>query len=135
MAHDQDLKFAAREVAYALHKFARDQTPPWRFAKEKDFTQGDYYIDIVVNADWFRIYVTFVASGFRNRDRFERFKEVQDYLRERFHDNPSFLHAITLIVRDPEQYLAEGDFPPGVSDKRLDEDFVEKYLGTQITQS
>ncbi len=134
MALEREVKNGVRKVVQALHEFARQHTPPWRFARDKDFSLGDYYIDVVVNVDWLRIYVTFVAKGFKNKDGYERFEEVQNYLREKLRDDPALLQSINLVVKDPEQYLAEGDFPPGVSDERIDEDFVEKYFGMRVGQ-
>lgn len=135
MALERELKIAVRKVVQALHEFARQQNPPWRFARDKDFSQGDYYIDVVVNVDWFRIYVIFVAKGFRNRDGYERFEEVQNYLREKFRDDPGLLQSINLVVKDSDQYLSEGDFPPGASDERIDEDFIEKYFSMSVGQN
>ena len=132
MALDRDVKSAVRKVVQLLHEFARNRPQPWRFAEHADFSNGDYYIDVVVNVDWLRIYVTFAAEAFRSRDGYERFEEVQQYLREKLQSDPGLLNAISLVVKDPEQYRSEGDVPVGLSDERIDASFVQSYFGARV---
>src|SRR5215469_2464815 len=100
MALEREVKSAVRKVVQLLHEFARNRPQPWQFAEHADFKNGDYYIDVVVNVDWLRIYVTFVAKAFRSRDGYERFEEVQRYLREKLQTDSGLLNAISLVVKD-----------------------------------
>lgn len=126
MALETAVKQAVRRVTQALHDYARQRG--WRYAKHADWSQGDYYMDVVANMDWLRIYVTFVAKAFEDQDLYTRFSDVQGFLREVLKNDQQLLQSIVLVVKSPSEHDREGLFPPGLSDERFDEDWVEQDI-------
>lgn len=120
---------AVRRVTQALHDFTREKG--WKYAKHADWSQGDYYMDVVANMDWLRIYLTFVAKAYEGQDGLKRFLEVHNYLREVLKDDPQLRQLIVLVVKSPSEHDRDGLFPPGLSDERFDEDWVEQYIRHQ----
>jgi len=122
------LRFAVRRITQALHHYARDRG--WRYAKHADWSQGDYFIEVVVNVDLPRFYVTFVAKAFEAMDGHARFESVQNHLRGELSDEPGLLRAINLVVRDHRQFTEEGGFPLGPSYEPVDEGLIEDHIYT-----
>jgi hypothetical protein len=120
------LKGAIRRVAQALHKYAQERG--WRYASHADWGKGDYYIDIIANDEWGRIYVTFAAKAFSGMGELKRFESVQDYLESELADDPGLVEAISLVVKDQAQFDHEGRSSLGLGDVEVDEDFIEASM-------
>jgi hypothetical protein len=119
------MKIAVRRISEALHDYA----------SEHKWKKDDNDLEVVVNADWGRIYVTFVGKAFKSRDGYERFNEVQNWLEKKLKKYPELIEAIDLIVRDPDQYEVEGPFPLGLSDERVPEDLLKSVKLRRLNAS
>jgi hypothetical protein len=125
------MRTAVRIVSRAIHEFARKKH--WKYAEDADFTRGDYYIDVVVNSDWRRIYLEFVASDYDHKSRDERFIEVWHYLKSALADEPHVLSAVDLVVRGPKEFAEEKPFPTGAPYVHIPQELI-KYVPRKRVQ-
>ena len=124
MGLEPSLKRAVKRIADALHEYAGARG--WRYAPHAEWKSGkEYYIDIVVNVEWFRIYTTFAASEFEGWDFYERFRSVHEFLRAKLVDEPDLLRAIVLVTKNPLEFDTGGDVPLGRFDEQVDEALIE----------
>ncbi len=123
------LRAAVRRVAGVLHQYASSKN--WRFARYRDFSKGDYYIEIIVNEEWLRFDVTFVAKAFRKQGLSAEFNEVQDWIETELKDDPSLAEAVDLVLRSPEEFDARGfseSLSGGHGDVPIDEEVIQSAL-------
>ncbi len=123
------LRRDVRRITQVLHEFAHERN--WTYADEAMPPASGlaYYIEVVVNVDWYRYFVTFVTNGFTGVSEEKRKDEVRAYLRqELFPLHPPLFNAINLAVKDFQEYEEEGPLPLGPADVRVDDDFVKLYI-------
>jgi len=125
---DPAVRQAVRRVLQSLHKFAKSDGRQWSYATDADWKHGDYFLDVAVNEDWGRIYVTFAAKPFEGRDGVERFEQVQDFLDRELADDPDLVEAIDLVVKSPKEFDQETSLGLGFPGTHVPEDFVETYI-------
>lgn len=85
-----ELTLSARKIARALMNYAND----------RGWGPDDYKVYARLNPDWGRIHVVFAARGFERTDNFEDYKNVLNYLKTVFEEDPDLANSISLVIRD-----------------------------------